>query len=231
MRGWVRNHGLLIANVVLFLVFYGGMILSGAASYSEDQLAHGQEAVTVFQYLGTGAFAEATFENWESEFLQMGMYVVLTAYLFQKGSSESKPVGKDAPQDQDPRTAKQGPGTPWPVRRGGWVLKVYEHSLSGLFFILFLGSMAGHALGGAAEYSEEQLAHGQQPVTVLEYLGTAQFWFESFQNWQSEFLAVAVIVGASVYLREIRRNPSPSPNPTMQPGPESEPPASQQQQR
>ncbi|MGM9474242.1 DUF6766 family protein [Pseudarthrobacter sp. YS3] len=204
MRGWVRNHGLLIANVVLFLVFYGGMILSGAASYSEDQLAHGQEAVTVFQYLGTGAFAEATFENWESEFLQMGMYVVLTAYLFQKGSSESKPVGKDAPQAQDPRTAKQGPGTPWPVRRGGWVLKVYEHSLSGLFFILFLGSMAGHALGGAAEYSEEQLAHGQQPVTVLEYLGTAQFWFESFQNWQSEFLAVAVIVGASVYLREIR---------------------------
>jgi hypothetical protein len=180
------------------------MILSGAASYSEDQLAHGQEAVSVFQYLGTGAFVEATFENWESEFLQMGMYVVLTAYLFQKGSSESKPIGKDAPQDQDPRTAKQGPDTPWPVRRGGWVLKVYEHSLSGLFFLLFLGSMTGHALGGAADYSEEQLAHGQEPVTVLEYLGTSRFWFESFQNWQSEFLAVAVIVGASVYLREIR---------------------------
>ncbi len=204
MRGWVRNHGLLVANVVLFVVFFGGMILSGAASYSEDQLAHGQEAVSVFQYLGTGAFVEATFENWESEFLQMGMYVVLTAYLFQKGSSESKPIGKDAPQDQDPRTAKQGPDTPWPVRRGGWVLKVYEHSLSGLFFLLFLGSMIGHALGGAADYSEEQLAHGQEPVTVLEYLGTSRFWFESFQNWQSEFLAVAVIVGASVYLREIR---------------------------
>ncbi|WP_320538086.1 DUF6766 family protein [Pseudarthrobacter sp. IC2-21] len=194
----------MVANVVLFVVFFGGMILSGAASYSEDQLAHGQEAVSVFQYLGTGAFVEATFENWESEFLQMGMYVVLTAYLFQKGSSESKPIGKDAPQDQDPRTAKQGPDTPWPVRRGGWVLKVYEHSLSGLFFLLFLGSMIGHALGGAADYSEEQLAHGQEPVTVLEYLGTSRFWFESFQNWQSEFLAVAVIVGASVYLREIR---------------------------
>ncbi|MDQ0000677.1 DUF6766 family protein [Pseudarthrobacter sulfonivorans] len=160
--------------------------------------------MTVLQYLGTGAFAEATFENWESEFLQMGMYVVLTAYLFQKGSSESKPVGKAAPQDEDPRTAKKGPSTPWPVRRGGWVPKVYEHSLSGLFLLLFLGSIIGHALGGAADYSEEQLAHGQEPVTVLEYIGTSQFWFESFQNWQSEFLAAAVIVGASVYLREVR---------------------------
>ena len=81
---------------------------------------------------------------------------------------------------------------------------MYEHSLSGLFLLLFLGSIALHAVGGAEAYSEEQLSHGQPAVTVLEYLGTSQFWFESFQNWQSEFLAVAVIVGASVYLREIR---------------------------
>lgn len=204
MREWARDHGLLLANIALFLVFFGAMIFTGAAAYSEDQVAHGQAAVSVGEYLGTGAFLEATFENWESEFLQMGMYVVLTAYLFQKGSSESKPVGKAAPQDEDPRTAKKGPDTPWPVRRGGWVLKVYEHSLSGLFLLLFLGSIALHAVGGAEAYSEEQLSHGQPAVTVLEYLGTSQFWFESFQNWQSEFLAVAVIVGASVYLREIR---------------------------
>ncbi|WP_164200348.1 DUF6766 family protein [[Micrococcus luteus] ATCC 49442] len=204
MREWVRDHGLLLANVLLFLVFFAGMVLTGAASYSNDQLAHGQAAVTVGEYVATGAFVEATFENWESEFLQMGMYVVLTGYLFQKGSSESKPVGKAAPQDQDPRTAPQGPDTPWPVRRGGWVLKVYEHSLSGLFFVLFGASILLHAFGGAAAYSEEQLAHGEPSVSVLEFVGTSQFWFESFQNWQSEFLAVAVIVGASVYLREVR---------------------------
>jgi Domain of unknown function (DUF6766) len=39
-----------------------------------------------------GDFVEAALENWDSEFLQMGMYVVLTAYLFQNGSSESKPI-------------------------------------------------------------------------------------------------------------------------------------------
>jgi hypothetical protein len=129
MHEWIRNHGLLLANIALFLIFFIGMIITGAASYSEDQQAHGQATVSIGEYLSTGAFVEATFENWESEFLQMGMYVVLTAYLFQKGSSESKPVGKAAPQDEDPRKATHGPGTPWPVRRGGWVLKVYEHSL------------------------------------------------------------------------------------------------------
>jgi hypothetical protein len=95
------------------------MILNGASSYSEDQVAHGEPAVSVLEYLGTGAFAEATFENWESEFLQMGMYVILTVFLFQKGSSESNPMDRDAPQDQDPRDAKPKANTPWPVRRGG----------------------------------------------------------------------------------------------------------------
>ncbi|MEN8582955.1 hypothetical protein B1A87_017345 [Arthrobacter sp. KBS0703] len=202
MSKWVKEHGLLLANVALFLIFFGGMILSGASSYSDDQLTHGEPAVTVAQYLGTGAFVEATFENWESEFLQMGMYVILTVFLFQKGSSESKPMGKDAPQDQDPRDATIKPSTPWPVKRGGVVLKLYEHSLSIMFLLLFLASFALHAIGGSEEYNSEQETHGQPTVSVLGYLATSRFWFESFQNWQSEFLAVAVLVGMSVYLRE-----------------------------
>ena len=202
MRKWAKEHGLLLANFALFLVFFGGMILSGAASYSEDQQAHGEPAVTVLQFLASGEFLEATFENWESEFLQMAMYVVLTVFLFQKGSSESKPMGKEAPQDEDPRQAALRKATPWPVRRGGVVLRVYEHSLSILLFSLFLGSFFLHAAGGVDEYNQDQQSHGQPAITYLQYLGTSRFWFESFQNWQSEFLAVAVLVGASVYLRE-----------------------------
>jgi hypothetical protein len=199
---WAKEHGLLLANIGLFVVFFGGMVLSGASTYSDEQLAHGEPAVTVLQYLGTGNFLEATFENWESEFLQMGMYVILTVFLFQKGSSESKPMGRTAPQDEDPRQAKLKESTPWPVRRGGWVLKLYEHSLSIMFLLLFLASFILHAVGGADDYNSDQEAHGQPTVTVLGYLATSRFWFESFQNWQSEFLAVAVLVGASVYLRE-----------------------------
>lgn len=202
MRKWAKEHGLLLANLALFLVFFGGMILSGAASYSEDQQAHGEPAVTVVQFLGSGEFLEATFENWESEFLQMAMYVVLTIFLFQKGSSESKPLDKKAPQDEDPRHAAIRKATPWPVKRGGIALGFYKHSLSILLFVLFLASFTMHGVGGAEAYSEDQQSHGQPAVTFLQYLGTSRFWFESFQNWQSEFLAVAVLVGASVYLRE-----------------------------
>ena len=82
------------------------------------------------------------------------------------------------------------------------MLKVYEHSLSILLFSLFLGSFFLHAAGGVDEYNQDQQSHGQPAITYLQYLGTSRFWFESFQNWQSEFLAVAVLVGASVYLRE-----------------------------
>ena len=202
MTKWAKEHGLFLANVALFLVFFGGMILSGAASFSEEQQAHGESAASVLGFLATGEFLEATFENWESEFLQMGMYVVLTIFLFQKGSSESKPMGKEAPQDEDPRQAAIKKATPWPVKRGGIALKFYEHSLSILLFLLFLASFTMHAVGGTEAYNEDQQSHGESTVTLLQYIGTSRFWFESFQNWQSEFLAVAVLVGASVYLRE-----------------------------
>jgi hypothetical protein len=202
MRTWIRDRGLLLANLVLFLMFFIGMTVSGLQVYNSDQSDHGQPLVTLGGYLTSGDFIEATFENWESEFLQMGMYVVLTAYLYQKGSSESKPLDRPSPQDADPRDSQDRADAPWPVRHGGLVLKLYENSLSGLFFLLFAGSLILHAAGGAAAYSAEQSAHGGAPVTFWEYLGTSQFWFESMQNWQSEFLAIAVMVGASVYLRQ-----------------------------
>jgi len=199
----LRNNGLLLACLALFGVFFIGMVLSGTATYNQEQQQHGStERVSVAQYLTTGDFVEATFENWESEFLQMGMYVVLTAFLFQKGSSESKPIDEPAPQDRDPRQAKHDPAAPWPVRRGGIILVLYENSLAIAFFMLFFASMALHAVGGRAAYNEEQAEHGQATISVWHYLTTSQFWFESMQNWQSEFIAVAAIVGLSIFLRQ-----------------------------
>lgn len=202
MKHWMRDHGLLLTNGALFLLSFVGMVLSGVHTYNEEQLSHGEPGVTLAGFLVTGDFLEATFENWESEFLQMGMYVVLTAYLFQRGSSESKLPGKHEPQDDDPRSATPGPGTPWPVRRGGLVLRLYEHSLSILFFVLFAASFLLHAVGGSQAYNDEQASHGEPGTTVLGYMSTSRFWFESFQNWQSEFMVIALMIGASVYLRE-----------------------------
>ncbi|PRC42050.1 hypothetical protein C6A85_000000112505 [Mycobacterium sp. ITM-2017-0098] len=200
---WLRDNGLLLACLGLFLVFFAGMIVSGAAAYNDEQREHGsQESVSLVGYLASGDFVEATFENWESEFLQMGMYVVLTAFLYQRGSSESKPIEEDAPQDQDPRTAAFTSATPWPVRHGGLALSIYQNSLAIAFFALFFASWALHAVGGAAAYNEESMQHGEPAVSVAQYVMTSQFWFESMQNWQSEFVAVAAIVGLSIFLRQ-----------------------------
>lgn len=207
----LRNNGLFLACMALFAVFFLGMIISGWQVYNQEQLDHGStEQVSVFGYLQTGDFLEATFENWESEFLQMAMYVVLTAYLYQRGSSESKPVCGHAGQDDDPRAREDDPKAPWPVRRGGIVLTLYENSLAAAFFLLFFACLALHAWGGARAYSDEQQQHGGAAVSVWRYLSTSQFWFESMQNWQSEFIAVAAIVVLSVFLRQ-RRSPESKP--------------------
>lgn len=199
----LRDNGLLLACLALFGVFFIGMIFSGAATYNENQRQHGSpERISTVEYLRTGDFVEATFENWESEFLQMGMYVVLTAFLFQRGSSESKPIGESAPQDEDPRSADHHSRSPWPVRRGGLVLTLYENSLAIAFFVLFFASVALHAVGGTSAFNEELAEHGQPTISVWQYLTTSQFWFESMQNWQSEFIAVAAIVGLSIFLRQ-----------------------------
>jgi hypothetical protein len=199
---WVREHGLVIVNVVLFVIFLAGMTVTGWQVSNQELADHGLPAESLGAFMGSGDFFEAVFENWESEFLQMGAYVVLTVFLFQKGSAESKPIGEKAPQDEDPRRHASDPKAPWPVRRGGAILVLYENSLLILFALLFAASFIGHAVGGADAYSEEQLEHGGEAVTALQYVGTSQFWFESFQNWQSEFMVVAVLAGAAVFLRQ-----------------------------
>ncbi len=200
-RIW-HEHGLSIALVTLFAVSMVGQTWAGWLAYNEEQQAHGESPITLAAYLGTGHFGEATFENWESEFLQMAFFVLLTVFLFQRGSSESKRPDVLEPVDLDPREAPQQDSAPWPVRRGGFVLTVYENSLSLAFALLFFASFALHAATGVAAYNEEQVEHGVPPVSTAEYIVSPQFWFESFQNWQSEFLSLAAMVVFTIFLRQ-----------------------------
>ena len=209
MKRFLRDNGLSIVTFLLFVVFLFATSLTGHREYNADQQEHGDAPVGYGEYIGTGHFLETTMENWESEFLQMALYVVLTAFLFQRGSAESKDPDRKEDVDRDPRRSKD-PNAPWPVKRGGVVLKLYENSLSIAFFALFLLSFVLHARGGAIDYSEEQLAHGGAPMSTAEYMTTARFWFESFQNWQSEFLAVFAIVFLSIFLRQ-RSSPESKP--------------------
>ncbi|HEV2763782.1 MAG TPA: DUF6766 family protein [Pyrinomonadaceae bacterium] len=204
MRQFFRNNGLtLVLFFLFFFSFIFGQSAAGHREYNEDQREHGRPTVGYVEYLATSHFLEATMENWESEFLQMFAFIVLTSFLYQKGSAESKDPDGENEVDRDPRQSKNKKDAPWPVRQGGLVLKLYEHSLSLTFFVLFLVSFFLHAVGGAAEYNEDQQEHGGgQQVSVLGYIATSRFWFESFQNWQSEFLAVAAMVVFTIFLRE-----------------------------
>jgi len=160
MRRILRDQGLTLTMFTLFAFFLVFQSLTGFRTYNHDQRDHEESTIGYGEYLRSAHFVEATFENWESEFLQMGFYVLLTAFLFQRGSSESKdPDGEEA-VDEDPRNAAPDPGAPWPVRRGGIALAIYEHSLTLALFLLFIISFALHAWGGAREYSQEQLSHG-----------------------------------------------------------------------
>ena len=204
MRAYIREHSLTLVMVGLFAFALVGQSLSGWSVYNQEQEEHGDAAITLGEYFTTGHFGEALFENWESEFLQMGLFVLLTARLRQRGSPESKPFPDegDEPSEVDREPDPRRPGAPWPVRRGGWVLRLYSHSLSIALFPLFGLSFALHVISGAAEYSADQVAHGAAPASPVQYLGTPQLWFESFENWQSEFMSIAVLAVLSIFLRE-----------------------------
>jgi hypothetical protein len=188
--------------MAMFLLFLVGQGITGFLEYNDERAHHGQAVVAMADYLATGHPWEALFENWESEFLQMAVFVLLTAFLIQRGSPESRRPGTRELVDADPRDFADDPDAPWPVKRGGWMLRVYEHSLGLAFVLLFLIAWVGHALGGYSEYAADQVAHHQPRPTLTDYLTSARFWFESFQNWQSEFLSLAAMVVLTIGLRQ-----------------------------
>jgi hypothetical protein len=198
----LRENALSLVLVALFLLFLVGDSIAGFYEYNDEQREHGEQPATYLHYLTTGNFIESVGENWESEFLQMFAYVLFTVFLVQKGSSESKDPDKEEAVDEDPRTKADDPQAPWPVHKGGFILKLYENSLALAFLLLFLFSFVLHILGGGAEYNAEQMTHGQPTISLLAYLGTSRFWFESMQNWQSEFLAMGAMVVLSIHLRQ-----------------------------
>lgn len=190
MRTFFRDNGLTIALAGLFLFSLAGMVWSGHAAHNEELAAHGAEAVGLLAYVRSGDFLSALFENWESEFLQMSAYVMLTAMLFQRGSAESRdPDDPDRPNDEMPKT--RNPILSW----------LYAYSLGISLAVVFVLSFVLHWSASLTAANSEASLHGEQLKTLMEYLFDARLWFESFQNWQSEFLSTALLVVLSIFLR------------------------------
>ncbi|MGO4408567.1 MULTISPECIES: DUF6766 family protein [unclassified Brevundimonas] len=205
----LRDNGLTIVLMLLFAASILGHALAGWRVGISDALSHGQDASTLTAYVVSPQFLSSVFENWESEFLQMAAYVVLTALLIQRGSSESR--NPDAPPRDDNLERKaRDASAPSALRWGAFSRAVYSRSLGLTLALLFVMSFVIHWTQSARVAAEEAVLHGEIPQGVVAYLGDPQLWFESFQNWQSEFLSTAVLVVLSIYLRQ-RESPESKP--------------------
>lgn len=198
-KGFFYNNSLGIVLFTLMILCLIGQFFTGFTTKNKELTELGQPSLSFAEYFTSGHFIQATFENWESEFLQMMLYVLLTVSLRQKGSSESKSLTEAEDVDREP---KPHPDAPWPVKKGGIYLKIYQHSLSAAFAILFLMSFVLHFYGSFKDENTEKLMKDEPLSRWYDYLSESRFWFESLQNWQSEFLAVFSLVILSIWLRE-----------------------------
>ena len=201
MTKFFKDNGLTIVLMLLFLGSLVGQWLTGVRFENQQLMEHGEAPISAVAFLRDATFLSTVFENWESEFLQMAMYVILTAVLFQRGSAESEdPDAK--PRDATLNRKTRNPAAPAPLRAGPTARWLYAHSLGLTLLILFVLSFSLHWFFSAKQAAEEAALHGETVEPLWAYLASPQLWFESFQNWQSEFLSAAVLVVLSVWLRQ-----------------------------
>jgi hypothetical protein len=206
------TNGLSIAFGLLFLFSLAGQALSGVAFFNEEQVASGLEEISFWQYVTSSSFAVDVSENWQSEYLQFLLFIVLTVWLVQKGSPEGKEIEKRGIQSDDEefvgQFAKQE--SPKWAKAGGFRTLLFSNSLGLVMGGVFVLSWLVQSVTGFSAHAEQQLANLQDPGTWQEYLVSPEFWNRTLQNWQSEFLAVWSMVILSVYLRQ-RSSPESKP--------------------
>jgi hypothetical protein len=204
MRRFLRDNGLGLAFGGLFLATLVGQAFAGLAQFNEQQLVQGSEPVSLLDYVTSSSFAVDVVENWQSEYLQFFLYIFGTVWLVQRGSPESKEldqVGPESDEDQRIGPHAQDDSPAW-ARAGGWRTLLFSRSLGVVMGVIFLLCWGVQSLAGWAAYNSEQLGQHQDPVSWAGYLAAADFWNRTFQNWQSEMLAVGSMAVLSVYLRQ-----------------------------
>jgi hypothetical protein len=204
VRRFLRENNLTIVFGLLFLAALTGQAIAGHIAYNADQAEHGQKAVSFGRYLTTSNFGQAVMENWQSEFLQFSLFILATVWLVQRGSPESKELDEAGSEsDRDQRIGPYaGRGSPKWARVGDWRTAIFGNSLLLLMGAIFLLTLFAQSVTGWTEFNNTQTEHHSQAVSWLTYVGTADFWQDALQNWQSEFLAVGSMAVFSIFLRQ-----------------------------
>lgn len=200
----LRDHGLAVFFGVIFLAALAGQALTGVAAYNNEQIVAGLQEITLGQYLVSSSFAVDVAENWQSEYLQFFLYIFATVWLLQKGSPESKPLGKQGVEsDEEQKVGEHADdNSPGWARKRGLRLALYSRSLGIVMGLIFAFSWLAQSIAGRSAFNEQQIADLQDPVGWAAYAASSDFWNRTLQNWQSEFLAVGSMVVLSIYLRQ-----------------------------
>jgi len=209
VRG-LRNHGLAVFFLAILLAALVGQAIAGHADYNNDEIEHAQlldeapETISLGRYVVSSAFGQAVMENWQSEYLQFFLFILTTVWLLQKGSPESKELDKAGLEsDEDQLVGEHAsPDSPKWARVGGFRTWLLSNSLLIVMGLIFVASWFAHSVTGWSTYNADQIEHEQEPLSWLEYIGSADFWQTTLQNWQSEFLAVGSMAVLSIYLRQ-----------------------------
>lgn len=199
VHNFLYRNGLSVVLLLLFMTAWTAQAYSGWKKHNQDLEDKHARVLGLGEYLESGHFVSATFENFQSEFLQMALYVLLTVGLRQRGSAESKSLSEKEEVDRDPVLSEDAP---LPVKKGGIWLRLYSSSLSIAFFLLFFVSWSLHLYGSFKDHNAERLLEGKAADDLSTFLAEPDFWFETFQNWQSEFLSVLAIVVLTIFLRQ-----------------------------
>ena len=204
MRRWLFEQSLTVFFLTIFLLSLVGQSVAGLFAYNAEQRAHDAHTVSYGRYLVSSDFGGNVMENWQSEFLQFTLIILATVWLVQRGSTESKKVGEAGPEsDEDARVGRHAlRNAPGWARARGLRRKLYENSLGLAMLLVFFGALFAQSLTNWTMFNDEQTAHGEPTVSWARYLGEADFWNRTLQNWQSEFLAVATMTAFSIYLRQ-----------------------------
>lgn len=207
---FVRDNGLSLFFLGLFLVVLVAQAISGHALYNDEEVAHAKllhqapQTLSLGRYLTSSSFGQAVMENWQSEYLQFTIFILTGVWLVQKGSTESKKLdaaGKESDEDQKIGQYAQADSPKW-AKAKGLRLWLFSNSLLIVMGVIWLGSWFGQSVTGWSVYNADQIQHLQPTVNWVGYITTADFWEATLQNWQSEFLAVGSMAIFSVYLRQ-----------------------------
>ena len=198
---WLRDNGFALFFFALLLVSLVFQALTGWHVFNHDAEAHGSETISLGRYLASSHFGQAVLENWQSEYLQFSLLILAAVWLVQKGSPESS----DEPGLESDQRQKLGrhapPNAPKWARAGGWRRAIYSWSLLIVMGAIWIASWLGQSFTGVTEYNAHQRDHDEATISWSEYLVTAEFWEDTLQNWQSEFLAVGSFAVFAVFLR------------------------------